>query len=122
MLNVDYVQEIMDDHGWTLGQLSSKSGLSKAQFSCLFRDKRHAGAKTMEGILRAFPEADRDCYFFTKIVTNQQHTRDKPNGNCKRKRTAHNRSTWQKRNYESFLLITYSLAQLSEKGKKYFCG
>lgn len=68
MLNVDYVQEIMDDHGWTLGQLSSKSGLSKAQFSCLFRDKRHAGAKTMEGILRAFPEADRDCYFLQRLL------------------------------------------------------
>jgi helix-turn-helix domain-containing protein len=66
MLNVDYVQELMDDHGWTLGQLSSKSGLSKAQLSRLFRDKRHAGAKTMEGILRTFPEADKDRLFFYK--------------------------------------------------------
>lgn len=50
-------------HGWTLGQLSAKSGLSKAQLSRLLRDKRHAGAKTMEGILRAFPEADRERLF-----------------------------------------------------------
>lgn len=66
MLNVDYVQELMDEHGWTLGQLSAKSGLSKAQLSRLLRDKRHAGAKTMEGILKAFPDADREKLFFYK--------------------------------------------------------
>ncbi len=64
MLNTEYVQELMDDHGWTLGQLSTRSGISTAQLSRLFRDKRGAGAKTMEGILHAFPEADKEKLFF----------------------------------------------------------
>ena len=68
MLNTEYVQELMDDHGWTLGQLSVRSGISKAQLSRLFRDKRGAGAKTMESILHAFPEADKERLFFLRRV------------------------------------------------------
>lgn len=66
MLNTQYVQELMEQRGWTIGQLSAKSGLSKAQLSRIFRKKRGAGAKTMEGILRAFPDADREKLFFCK--------------------------------------------------------
>lgn len=68
MLNTEYVQELMDDHGWTLGQLSTRSGISKAQLSRLFRDKRGAGAKTMEGILHAFPEADKEKLFLRWVL------------------------------------------------------
>lgn len=64
MLNTEYVQELMDAKGWTLGQMSQKSGISKAQLSRLMRDKRGAGAKTMEGIMHAFPEADVERLFF----------------------------------------------------------
>lgn len=64
MLNTGYVQELMDEKGWTLGQLAQKSGVSKAQLSRLMRDKRGAGAKTMEGIMHAFPEADVSKLFF----------------------------------------------------------
>jgi transcriptional regulator with XRE-family HTH domain len=63
MLNTDYVQELMDKHGWSLGQLAARSGVSKAQLSRIFSEKRGAGARTMEGILRAFPEADKNRLF-----------------------------------------------------------
>lgn len=89
MLNTEYVQELMDDHGWTLGQLSTRSGISKAQLSRLFRDKRGAGAKTMEGILHAFPEADKEKIFFVASVTKREQTRirDEPGtGNKKKER------------------------------------
>lgn len=68
MLNTEYVQELMDAKGWTLGQMSQKSGISKAQLSRLMRDKRGAGAKTMEGIMHAFPEADVERLFFLQNV------------------------------------------------------
>lgn len=68
VLNTEYVQELMDAKGWTLGQLSWKSGISKAQLGRLMRDKRGAGAKTMEGIMHAFPEADVGK-FFTNSAT-----------------------------------------------------
>ncbi len=64
MLNIEYVKELMDQKGWTIGQLSQRSGISKAQLSRIFRDKRGAGSKTMQGLIRAFPEADRDKLFF----------------------------------------------------------
>ena len=72
MLNTEYVQKLMDQKGYTLGQLSAKSGISKAQLSRLLRDKRGAGSKTVEGLMRAFPDADVGN-FFIPSVTNQQH-------------------------------------------------
>lgn len=54
MVNTEYVQDLMNEHGWTLGQLSVKSGISKAQLSRIMSDKRGAGSKTMEGLIRAF--------------------------------------------------------------------
>lgn len=64
MLNTEYVQELMKKRGYTLGQLSVKSGISKAQLSRLMSDKRGAGAKTFEGLLKAFPEAEVEKLFF----------------------------------------------------------
>lgn len=64
MVNTEYVQDLMNEHGWTLGQLSVKSGISKAQLSRIMSDKRGAGSKTMEGLIRAFPEADVERLFF----------------------------------------------------------
>jgi transcriptional regulator with XRE-family HTH domain len=55
MLNITYVQELMKEHGWSIGQLAVKSGVSKAQLSRILSEKRGAGARTIEGILRAFP-------------------------------------------------------------------
>lgn len=39
MLNTEYVQELMNEKGWTLGMLSMKSGISKAQLSRLMSEK-----------------------------------------------------------------------------------
>lgn len=64
MLNTEYVQELMRKKGYTLGQLSIKSGISKAQLSRILSDKRGAGAKTLEGLLKAFPEAEVEKLFF----------------------------------------------------------
>jgi len=64
MVNTEYVKELMENHGWTLGQLSVKSGISKAQLSRILSDKRGAGAKTLEGLLKAFPEAEVEKLFF----------------------------------------------------------
>lgn len=64
MLNTEYVKEMMTDKGWTIGQLSQQSGISKAQLSRLLRDRRGAGSKTMRGIIKAFPEADKEKLFF----------------------------------------------------------
>jgi transcriptional regulator with XRE-family HTH domain len=68
MLNTDYVQELIDKHGWSLGQLAARSGVSKAQLSRIFSEKRGAGARTMEGILRAFPEADKNRLFLPGVL------------------------------------------------------
>ncbi len=64
MVNTEYVQELMEEKGYTLGQLAVKSGISKAQLSRLMRDKRGAGTKTLEGLMRAFPDADIGKLFF----------------------------------------------------------
>lgn len=64
MLNTEYVKELMEEKGWTIGQLSQRSGISKAQISRIFRDKRGAGTKTMQGLIRAFPDADKEKLFF----------------------------------------------------------
>ena len=64
MVNTEYVQELMLEKGYTLGQLAVKSGISKAQLSRLMRDKRGAGTKTLEGLMRAFPDADIGKLFF----------------------------------------------------------
>lgn len=68
MLNTEYVQELMDEKGYTLGQLAVKSGISKAQLSRLMRDKRGAGTKTMEGLMRAFPDADIGKLFLPEVL------------------------------------------------------
>ncbi len=64
MVNVDYVIEMMEQKHYTIGQLSVRSGVSKAQLSRMLRYKRGIGNKSLEGILRAFPEADYQKLIF----------------------------------------------------------
>ncbi len=64
MINVDYVIELMEQKQYTIGQLSQKSGISKAQISRILRYERGIGGKSLEGILRAFPDADYKRLFF----------------------------------------------------------
>lgn len=68
MLNTEYVQELMNEKGWTLGMLSMKSGISKAQLSRLMSEKRGAGQKTMAGLIRAFPDADIGKLFLLHVL------------------------------------------------------
>ncbi|EGN31794.1 hypothetical protein HMPREF0988_00569 [Lachnospiraceae bacterium 1_4_56FAA] len=68
MLNTEYVQELMNEKGWTLGMLSMKSGISKAQLSRLMSEKRGAGQKTMAGLIRAFPDADIGKLFLLHML------------------------------------------------------
>ncbi len=64
MVNVEYLLELMRQHGnMTLGQLSIKSGVSKSQLSRILHYKRDVGRKTIEGILKAFPETKLDELF-----------------------------------------------------------
>ena len=63
MINSDHIRELMNEKGYTLGKLSIKSGVSKAQLSRILREKRGAGSKSIEGILRAFPEEDIKKFF-----------------------------------------------------------
>ena len=63
MLNIDYIKSLMVSHNMTIGQLAIKSGISKVQLSRLLQKKRGAGSKTIAGILKAFPDADKDSLF-----------------------------------------------------------
>lgn len=69
MLNTQYIRELLDDHNWSIGKLAIKSGISKAQISRILSNKRGAGEKTIQGLLKAFPEVDMKRLFFTDDVT-----------------------------------------------------
>ena len=58
MINVELLKKIVENHGLTLGQLSVKSGISKSQLSRVLNGKRNAGAKTISGLAKAFPEPE----------------------------------------------------------------
>ncbi len=64
MINTEYVKEMMAEKGWTIGQLSQRSGISKAQLSRILHNKRGAGARTVRGLIKAFPDADKEKLFF----------------------------------------------------------
>lgn len=55
--------------------MSVKLGISKAQLSRILSDKRGAGAKTLEGLLKAFPEAEVEKLFLAEVLP-------KRNTNC----------------------------------------
>ena len=64
MLNTEYLLELMKKHGnMTLGQLAQKSGISKSQISRMLNGERGIGVKSIKGLLKAFPEADRSILF-----------------------------------------------------------
>ena len=64
MINTKYVKEMIAEKGWTIGQLSQRSGISKAQLSRGLNNKRGAGARTVQGLIKAFPNADIKKLFF----------------------------------------------------------
>lgn len=71
MINADYIKELMDNKNYTIGQLSVKTGISKSQLSRILRYKRGIGSKSLEGLVKAFPDADLKKIFFENDVTNK---------------------------------------------------
>lgn len=69
-VNVDYILELIHVHNMTLGQLSIKSGISKSQLSRILAGKRGIGMKSVNGILRAFPEASISQIFLPEMLPN----------------------------------------------------
>ena len=67
-VNMEYILELIHVHNLTLGQLSIKSGISKSQLSRILAGKRGVGMKTINGILRAFPEASISQIFLPEML------------------------------------------------------
>lgn len=63
MINTKYLKEMIAEKGWTIGQLPQRSGISKAQLSRVLSNKRGAGARTVQGFIKAFPNADIKKFF-----------------------------------------------------------
>lgn len=70
VVNVAYIQDLIEAHHYTLGQLEVKSGISKAQWSRILAYKRGVGTKTIAGVMRAFPEARIDQIFLSSSLPN----------------------------------------------------
>lgn len=64
LLNVEYLQGLLREKGWSERNLARKSGLSSATISRVMSGKRGAGARTMSGIRKAFPEEPLEKLFF----------------------------------------------------------
>lgn len=70
MVNMNYIRMLIEKHGYTLGQLEVKTGISKAHWSRILADKRGVGTKTVLAIMRAFPEADASQIFLPDLFPN----------------------------------------------------
>lgn len=64
LLNVEYVHGLLMKKGWSERNLALKSGLSSATISRVMSGKRGAGARTMTGIRKAFPDEPLEKLFF----------------------------------------------------------
>ena len=67
-LNVEYVNELKKKHGYTLGQLHMKTGLSRTHWSRIISGKRGIGLKSFNAIMKVFPEADMDKIFLNDVL------------------------------------------------------
>lgn len=64
LLNVEYVRQLMKQNGWSERELGRKAGISCATISRVLNNKRGAGARTLAGIRRAFPDEPTSKLFF----------------------------------------------------------
>lgn len=78
MVNVNYIRKLIEKHGYTLGQLEVKTGISKAHWSRILAYKRGIGTKTVIAIMRAFPEADVSQIFLTELLPNGNTEKGEP--------------------------------------------
>jgi transcriptional regulator with XRE-family HTH domain len=63
-LNVEYLKEVIERKGWTIGQFAVKTGLSTTTISRILNGKRGAGAKSIGRIVKALPGEPLDKLFF----------------------------------------------------------
>ena len=70
MVNVNYIRYLIEKHGYTLGQLEVKTGISKAHWSRILACKRGVGTKTVAAIMRVFSEADVSQIFLSDLFPN----------------------------------------------------
>lgn len=64
VLNLEFLKIIMEKKGWSERQLAMRSGLSSATISRILTGKRGAGARTLAGLRKAFPDEPVDKLFF----------------------------------------------------------
>lgn len=68
-LNVEYINELMGKKGWSTHKLAMRAGLSAGTVSRIINGKRGIGARTLEGISKAFPdEPVEKLFILTKML------------------------------------------------------
>jgi transcriptional regulator with XRE-family HTH domain len=75
LINMEYIEQLMKKKGWSERQLAIKAGLSSATVSRIITGKRGAGARTMAGIIKAFPEEPIEKLFFLTNPCGSVHNR-----------------------------------------------
>jgi transcriptional regulator with XRE-family HTH domain len=63
LLNVKYLETLIEKKGWSERQLAMKCGLSSATVSRIISGKRGAGTRALAGIMKAFPNEPLDKLF-----------------------------------------------------------
>lgn len=64
LLNVKYLQNLIEKKGWSERQFAMKCGLSSATVSRIISGKRGAGTRALAGIRKAFPNEPLEKLFF----------------------------------------------------------
>ncbi|MGE5390476.1 MAG: helix-turn-helix domain-containing protein [Deltaproteobacteria bacterium] len=64
LLNLKYVRQLMEEKGWSVRELARRADISYATVSRVLNNKRGAGARTLAGMRKAFPNEPTDKLFF----------------------------------------------------------
>jgi transcriptional regulator with XRE-family HTH domain len=64
LLNVKYLQTLIEKKGWSERQFAMKCGLSSATVSRIISGKRGAGTRALVGIMKALPNEPLEKLFF----------------------------------------------------------
>lgn len=62
--NIEYLNKLKQERGWSNTQLAIKIGISRMEVSRLLRGVRVGGKKTIGGLINAFPDVPLDKLFF----------------------------------------------------------
>jgi transcriptional regulator with XRE-family HTH domain len=66
--NIEYLNKLKQERGWSNTQLAIKIGISRMEVSRLLRGVRVGGKKTIGGLINAFPDVPLDKLFFLDSV------------------------------------------------------